>query len=99
MLEVPLTIKHYVKPFWFPVLPEAWSSGAVLSPLQCPWFFHCWSQNIQFQKFKAAIRGCSHEISSMSSGTRLQRLQQPTGTDSKSKQVVRGEVTELLLSI
>ena len=35
----------------------------------------------------------------MSSGTRLQRLQQPTDTDSKSKQVVRGEVTELLLSI
>ena len=35
----------------------------------------------------------------MSSGTRLQRLQQPTNTDSKSEQVVRGEVTEVLLSI
>ena len=65
MLEVPLTIKPDVEPFWFPVLPETWSSGAALSPLQCPWFFHFWSQNIQFQKSEAAIRGCRHAISSV----------------------------------
>ena len=98
MLEVPPTIKPDVEPFWFPELPETWSSGAALSPLQCPDFF-TFGAKISSSK---SLRLQSEDVDMrfhLSSETRLQRLQQPTDTDSQSKQVVRGEVTELLLSI